>query len=194
MNIRETAHAFIASRQFGASMKELLEGLPYTPKQIADCIAKESRNKSLILFKRHKTKGAYFASEEQMQAVRLELLARWDAEDAAMKIRLREAARLRGVAKRLAQGIVPMSQRTPKPKPVKVPKPPKMASLRPKPTSDGLNAWKRAEAIHPPHVKVQVLPGFNGDRWQVEPPRFGWASMGPGRYFNEREIQLGRAA
>jgi hypothetical protein len=52
----------------------------------------------------------------------------------------------------------------------------------PIPTRNALDSWKRSDAVRPGHVELQVLPGFTGDRWQVQPPTTGFASLGIGRY------------
>ena len=76
----------------------------------------------------------------------------------------------------------------PKPeKPPKVLKAPKGRAIRvmqpkPIPSKHSLDAWKNAEPIVPDHVKVQVLPGYSADRWQVQAPANGFAALGIGRY------------
>lgn len=47
-----------------------------------------------------------------------------------------------------------------------------------------LGAWKATNAVVPSNVKVQVLPGYTGDRWAVKAPAYGFAAMGIGRYYS----------
>ncbi len=146
----------------------------------------------------------YFANMESLEATRAQV----EADLAAHLIE----ARQRGLEKnrryyrntfvpRVAEARAKLPPKPPKvkavkPKKEKVAKPPKapkpkvsrdltfrITQPKPIPAKTSLDAWKRAEPIIPAHVKVQVIPGYSGDRWQPTAPAYGFAGMGIGRYF-----------
>jgi hypothetical protein len=143
----------------------------------------------------------YFASVESLEASRPmveadEALYRIDSRKRALAKNLRyyrknikpklEAARALAPNKprkvRKDAGIPKKLKAEKPPKVAKAPRPLKVMQPKPIPAKHSLDEFKKAIAAIPDHVKVQVIPGYTGDRWQVQAPRNGFASLGIGRY------------
>lgn len=124
----------------------------------------------------------YFVSREALESAMPEVLLHFAALDELRKevhrAYRREKARRQRARARAAAPPKP-------PKPAKEPNPRhKQRALvitKPKAITPA-QAWARAEPFIPPNVKVTHCPGYQADRWKVQPPADGFAAMGVGRY------------
>ncbi len=180
-----------AKHKFGCSAPELREAVKDGPKDISTTLTLMVANGRLFSIGRPGWMR-YFASKESLEAVRHEVIQlieeQRNASHAAAKKKMYARTELARRAKRAAARALRDAS------------PPKPKKQAPKTSHKPLAIVTYAAAkkphkkasppsgpiVVPPHVKVQVCPGFKGDRFSVTGPVVGgFSTMGIGRYYSQ---------
>lgn len=169
----------------GMTHADLVSATGLTGSEISDALRWLRRSGGLFALGSALDKH-YFADSLELENGRGAVEARLAALKVERKIKRRarqkeywaDPARLeRKAMLRRAKDAEKRAARAPKPKKQKVVH---LVIAKPRPTKPGWDA--KAPAYIPPHVKVQVLPGFDGDRWKVQPPEDGFRAEGKRLY------------